>query len=431
VPDTSETVGRFPIGVPAMSRTLLIASAVVLMSGWPPAPVAQAEATDQPPLVVPPPVTVAGSRIGFTGDPLTGRINVHFMEGFHPGHVDVLRQQKPLGTVFLTSMRQPIKDSDLALLHDVPMTGLFVSDAPLTDKGLEALKGHPHLESILLYKTKVTDAGLDTLGTLPRLVRVWIDYGDITDAGLAKIAACKNLTSVGFYKCPKITDDGVIQLAKLPALRQLLLSNNDQLTRRVVKPLCALTDLDRLELDEIKLTADDVAEVSRLPKLEVLGLSKTGVDDEGARHLGQMKLLKSLVIQYAAISDAGVTRLKTLTGLRTLGLEHTAVTDRGVTELAGLADLGVIGLAHTRVTDAGAKELAKHPKLRYLDLAGTKVSDAGLKELAGLKHLGVLYLEGTQVTKEGLAELHEALPKCSIFHPAATFRLPRPKPPGG
>src|SRR5262245_44778314 len=52
---------------------------------------------EAPPL---PPITVAGYRIGFTRDPEDGRINAHFMEGFHPDQIEALKKYKPLGTLF-------------------------------------------------------------------------------------------------------------------------------------------------------------------------------------------------------------------------------------------------------------------------------------------------------------------------------------------
>ena len=185
------------------------------------------------PLPTPPPITVAGMRIGFTRDSENGRIGVHFMEGFHPDHVDVLLKQKPLGTVFFSGMRQSIKDDDLKLLRDVPMTGLFLWSVSITDKGLEGLKGHAHLESILLNRIGISDACIDTLATFPKLVRISIDYGDVTDAAVAKVAALKQLTTVDFFRCPKITDHGVIQLAQLPSLQRQLGAHPDSRARRL------------------------------------------------------------------------------------------------------------------------------------------------------------------------------------------------------
>ena len=58
-------------------------------------------------------------------------------------------------------------------------------------------------------------------------------------------------------------------------------------------------------MDEVKLAAKDVAELIALKKLETLGLSKAGIDDEAASHLAKIGTLTSLTIQEAAITDEG------------------------------------------------------------------------------------------------------------------------------
>jgi hypothetical protein len=70
------------------------------------------------PLPTPPPITVAGHRLGFSRNQDDGRISVHF-DGFHADHIEVVKAYKPLGTLFFSRMhRQPITDDDLKLLRD-------------------------------------------------------------------------------------------------------------------------------------------------------------------------------------------------------------------------------------------------------------------------------------------------------------------------
>src|SRR5262245_29821649 len=92
-------------------------------------------------------VVVAGSRVGFTRDFTTGRVCVHFMESFHPDHVELLKKQERLGTVFFSNPKRPPTAEDLKLLAEVPMTGLALFDTPVSDENLRALRGHKHLVS--------------------------------------------------------------------------------------------------------------------------------------------------------------------------------------------------------------------------------------------------------------------------------------------
>jgi WD40 repeat protein len=365
---------------------------------------------------------VAGIRVGFSRDPQTGRVNVHFSQGFHPDHVDLLKKQERLGTVFFSSRGQPLADNTLKLLRDVPMTGLAFFNVPVTDRGLEALRGHPQLASILLDRPRITDAGLDTLPTLPQLARVGIECADLSDAGLAKLAALPRLTSVRLFQCPHITDAGVSQLARLPALESLYLNANEKLTRRVVKPLCGLKTLTHLVLDGVALTAADAAEVARLPKLVALGLSESGLGDEAAPHLGRLKSLQSLSLRSAALGDASVAALRQLTELRFLDLSHNAVTDRGAADLVGLPHLESLGLSSTKVTDAGLAALGKLRGLKRLYLDNTAVTGRGLRALEGLPQLEVLSVRGTSVAEQEIAGLCERRPTLRVFP------IPRPAP---
>src|SRR4051794_21494096 len=97
-----------PMPLPRLAQFLLVTLLALLGFGLPPASALALE-DGQSPAPPPPPVTVAGSRILFTRDPQTGRINAHFMEGFHPDHVAVLKKQKDLATVFFTTVRKDIK----------------------------------------------------------------------------------------------------------------------------------------------------------------------------------------------------------------------------------------------------------------------------------------------------------------------------------
>lgn len=313
------------------------------------------------PLPTPPPVTVAGSRVYFTRDQETGEIGVHLSE-LRPEHTDFLKTVRPLGTLFLSR----ISEQDCEFLKDVPMTGIFLWDAPIGDKGLAALKGHAQLESILIHRCHVTDAAVDVLATMPRLKRVSISHDEITDVGLTKVAKLNRLTNVDFFKCPKITDEGVIKLTQLQSLERLFLNNNPQLTRRIIRPVCSLKNLNRLELDEIQISGQDIVDLAQLRKLETLGLSKSGVDDDAARHFVALKSLTSLTLNQTAITDAGVAHLKAMTWLKSLGLSRNALTDRAVNDLLALQDLEYLGLAATKITDVGFEKLGKLTRLKTL-----------------------------------------------------------------
>jgi len=371
----------------------------------------------------PPTVTVAGSRLSFTRD-LTGRVNVHFNEGFHPDHVEVLQKHKPVGTVFFSGRNSSNNEPDLRLLCNVQMSGLALIEVGVTDENLEALKGHSSIESVWLSNTRVTDKGLDVFKTLPKLVSIMITSRDITDIGLAKIAELKSLTSVGVNGCPKITDDGVARLPGIQSLRFLALSTNEKLTRNIVKSICTFKDLDQLELGQLQLTSNDMADLAHLTKLEKLDLYKLGIDDEGAKHISHLGSLKSLGIAENGIGDVGVAHLNKLTKLKRLVLSKNPVTDQGITKLTDLQDLERLELASTKVTDQGVKSLSNLGKLSFLLLNDTLVTGKCIESLDHMKQLKSVALFGTAVLDRDLTGFRERNPMVKVF-PTPGFALSR------
>ncbi len=92
-------------------------------------------------------------------------------------------------------------------------------------------------------------------------------------------------------------------------------------------------------------TADDetLRRVSRLSRLETLGLFGTNVTDEGLAHIKQLTSLKDLDLRSTRIGDAGLNQLSGMTSLRLLNLAGTRVTNEGVLALEeSLPDLQIL-----------------------------------------------------------------------------------------
>jgi len=68
--------------------------------------------------------------------------------------------------------------------EDGPVVGVVLSFTPITDAGLEQLKGLPQLKSLHLRATSVTDAGMVHLKELKNLQEVILNGTLVTDAGV-------------------------------------------------------------------------------------------------------------------------------------------------------------------------------------------------------------------------------------------------------
>jgi mono/diheme cytochrome c family protein/YHS domain-containing protein len=89
-------------------------------------------------------------------------------------------------------------------------------------------------------------------------------------------------------------------------------------------PLAA--NLRWLDLAGTRITDAGLIQIARMPHLVRLNLSRTAVTDAGLAQLSELAELEALSLYSTAVSDAGLTSLQSLPGLRQLYLWHTQVT---------------------------------------------------------------------------------------------------------
>jgi len=106
----------------------------------------------------------------------------------------------------------------------------------------------------------------------------WINLSwcyNITDHALFTISNCKCIESVFLWSCERVTDIGVMEIAKLPKLKQLELPEFSQISDAA---LVALS----LQSEHIEI-------------LRLAHLSK--ISDIGIKKLGNLKLLRKLIVR--------------------------------------------------------------------------------------------------------------------------------------
>ena len=106
---------------------------------------------------------------------------------------------KTSGEVVEVNLRfTPITDAGLEHLKGLTsLTTLYLDGPPITDAALEHLKGLTSLTYLNLDFTEITDAGLEHLKRLTSLTTLDLRSTQITDAGLAEIKAALPKCSVG------------------------------------------------------------------------------------------------------------------------------------------------------------------------------------------------------------------------------------------
>ena len=250
-------------------------------------------------------------QINFTENQDSGEKNAHLRTPITAEIVKKLQQESNLDTVFLSG--GGTQDGELALLADVPMKGLFVNSEHVTDRGVKSLEEHATLESLTLFSCNISDLSAESIARIPSLTKISIQRTSFTDEGARKLidrlGDVGKLKSLNFFQCPRITDDGLVQIGELESLERLFLNNNDGLTSGIFERIAHLKNLTRLEVDSISLDEADLAHLTGLTKLETLGVSfsnsSSHLTDRAAGYLCQLSSLQSLTIQDARITDKG------------------------------------------------------------------------------------------------------------------------------
>jgi hypothetical protein len=210
------------------------------------------------------------------------------------------------------------------------LSGTKAKPRLLTEQQLREIADSRFLRRLELWNTNLTDAGMWYFSRLA-LLELNIGQTKVTDAGLVYLSpTMQRLNLCGFPDGDsQITDDGIVEVAKL---RHLTL----------------------LSLGWTQVTDYGLSLVSGLP-IRYLELWGTNVTNAGLPSIPRR--VKSLDVP-AAITDAGLPTLAGLTQLQVLNLGGCAVTDAGLPTLFPMTWLKRIYLRNMEfVTSTGVAAL--------------------------------------------------------------------------
>ena len=309
---------------------------------------------------------------------------------------------------------------DEQLTHVGRLSGLRILDlhkTPITDAGIEHLRGLKRLQVIKLSAFRVAkkgfgvgDGAMAVLADLPEIQSIAGRLTKVTDLGLEHLRRAESLRSLDLSGT-QVSDAGMKHLADLPNLEHLSLSVYDEganITDEGLRTVGQLKRLKTLSLSGTKITDDGLHYLSGLTSLEDLNIDKTKVTQAGLVHLKPLTALRDLRF-YQTINDEGAANLAQLKSLRKL-TSNLDVTDKGLAELVKLPHLESLSVGGDGVTDAGLEHIARMTSLKHLEFQNCPITDKGLEKLVTLTNLEYLLLSGTRVSGDGLATLTK-LPK--------------------
>ena len=295
--------------------------------------------------------------------------------------------------------------SELSSLQSLTTLKFWSGSRSLVSReGLAALKGLTGLHTLQLswpgaYKSTVTNTELGALSSLT------------------------GLTSLVIGGCPAVTDLGA--LSTLTHLSVLNLQHFWNLPDAGMRVLANLNTLTEIILCGCQLVADEgVREMARLPALSSLMLDSQHVTDKGLRMLSGCVTLTRLTFgMFTVVTNEGLRALRTLKSLTELTLfSNSKVTAEGLRTLSVLPVLATISLRDcSQVADEEVHALSGVTALTEIDLINcSKVTNDGLQALRTLPvlrklHIGtfedstkqatacLLYAGGEQLRRETIA----------------------------
>jgi hypothetical protein len=141
-------------------------------------------------------------------------------------------------------------------------------------------------------------------------------------------------------------------------------------------------NVKRLVLGRTSVTAKGLAELAKLPKLRQLDLTElAAAGDDKLAFLAPDADLQELSFFGVPVTSACGERLSKMRSMKELNLSGSNIDDKIGASLASISSLTSLYLSDTNLTNESVKELQKLKGLKELDITKTKITAAGVNEL--------------------------------------------------
>jgi hypothetical protein len=209
---------------------------------------------------------------------------------------------------------------------------LFLQKQQANDEALGSLTGLKDLRILMLWDADlVSDAGIQRLAVLDKLENLHVGGGRLSDASLKVLARLPRLTRLSLQG-HSLSDDGLKNLTAMRQLRALYVGMSQrEITDAGLRHLAGLKDLEELDLQSARLTDEGVAVLKNFRSLRVLNLNgrdayaDPSITDASVATLASLERLERLMIQNTRITPDGLKRLIELPRLKQLIVSSSAI----------------------------------------------------------------------------------------------------------
>ncbi len=266
--------------------------------------------------------------------------------------------------------------------------------------------------------TQLADSDLQHLENLNRLKKLSLENAEISVAGTTRLLELSNLADLTIQDST-IQQGALIQLQRLPALRQLTLYRvavSEQLLEDILS-------LDRvtvsLSIASTRCSANLLAALSKAHNITALNFSNVSVSTEAWSQMGEISNLKQLSFANMELTENTFEAIQRQTQVRKLYMQKIQATAQAWTKLGPMPQLWFWILSHTTLPAEAVDAVGRQSEVEYLNLNDSTITADDLGAVFHLEKLKTLALHRTSVTTKQLRQIHE-LPQLTRLELHAT-----------
>lgn len=230
--------------------------------------------------------------------------NVHFDEQY--------MKELNIPTLQLLSLKNTNISNNglLALLKMKNLKSLDLMDcSKLTDEAICELIENSEITSLNLSGTSITDQALGCISK-SNLVRVGLDRTNISDSGLIKLAQMKYLRQLAVTQCNNVTMKSIKTICENNSNMEVLDIPDLSIEGISLSFLSNCKNLKTLNLSGVPVTDSDMKMIGAMKDLSVLYLAKTQISDSALKEIYHLKLHHLTVLQCPNVTREGVKKMK-------------------------------------------------------------------------------------------------------------------------
>ncbi len=240
-------------------------------------------------------------------------------------------------------LKRHVDDADwMDIARIKRLRSIHLVNQTFSPSSIDALKQLTHLESMVLVDCSISNGMFGQLKSLPNFNRIIINNCEVAEQDVLDISELSNINYLNLSDSKVVsTEKCMTAIGRMTLLRWLIVSH------------CDVTDNGLLQL-------------CKLPRLESLTVELSNLS-ENAFKVPRWKKLKILNISFTkSITDVTIEQIAANTKLHNLNLQgDVGVTDKCIPHLTKMQYLSVVDLSGTMVTKRGAEALKKNrPRLR-------------------------------------------------------------------